>query len=408
MVQRVAIYCRVSTTDQSCERQERDLLEYASWGDFEVVGVWKETISGTKNDRTERSKVMALAQSHKIDAILVTEMTRWGRSTIDLIETLQELQSWGVSLVAQAGLQFDLNTAQGRLIAHLMASLAEFERDLVRERVRSGVAAAKARGQKLGRQPGQRVKADKLAPKVLQMVKSGYSYRKIAASLHLSKTTVLDIVKRHRLSSNATISNQANFRPALEQSTMKTRKSASNQTIYQLKITLKDIRPPIWRRIQVLSSTTLQQLHLIVQAAMGWENYHMHSFSIAGIDYGQPQPEYDLNVRSEKTVKLSQVVKSEKSKFSYTYDFGDSWEHEILVEKELPLTPDTNYPVCITGKRACPPEDCGGSWGYAELLETITDPSHPEYEERIEWVGESFNPDIFDLDEVNQRLGEFK
>ncbi|SRR5579883_575742 len=136
-------------------------------------------------------------------------MTRWGRSTIDLIETLQSLHRRQVSLIAQTGLQFDLNTPQGRLIAHLMASLAEFERDLVRERVRSGVAAAKARGQKFGRQPGQRVKADKLAPKVLQMVQSGYSYRKIAASLHLSKTTVLDIVKRHRVSSNAAI-NSAN------------------------------------------------------------------------------------------------------------------------------------------------------------------------------------------------------
>jgi DNA invertase Pin-like site-specific DNA recombinase len=405
LVQRVVIYCRVSTTDQSCERQERDLLEYAALSGFEIVGVWKETVSGTKHDRTERSKVMALAQSHSIDAILVTEMTRWGRSTIDLIETLQELHSWHVSLIAQTGLQFDLNTPQGRLIAHLMASLAEFERDLVRERVRSGVAAAKARGQKFGRQPGQRVKADKLAPKVLQMVQSGYSYRKIAASLHLSKTTVNDIVKRHRLSSNATI-NSANLIRDIKQPTMASKKSASNQTVYQLKITLKNIRPPIWRRIQVLSSTTLEQLHLIVQEVMGWDNYHMHQFSIAGIDYGQPQPEF--NVRSEKTVKLSQVVKGEKSKFFYTYDFGDSWEHEILLEKELPSTPDTNYPVCITGKRACPPEDCGGSWGYAELLEIISDSSHPEYEERMEWLGESFNPDTFDINEVNQRLREFQ
>ncbi|NDJ26280.1 recombinase family protein [Nostoc sp. B(2019)] len=405
MVQKVAIYCRVSTTDQSCERQERDLLKYAAVCGFEVVGIWKETVSGTKHDRTERSKVMTLAQSHSIDAILVTEMTRWGRSTIDLIETLQSLQSWHVSLIAQTGLQFDLNTPQGRLIAHLMASLAEFERDLVRERVRSGVAAAKARGQKFGRQPGQRVKADKLAPKVLQMVQQGYSYRKIATSLHLSKTTVNDIVKRHRVSSNATI-NSANLIPDIEQPTMASRKSASNQTIYQLKITLKNIRPPIWRRIQVLSSTTLQQLHLIVQEVMGWDNYHMHQFSIAGIDYGQPEPEF--NVRSEKTVILRQVVKGEKSKFFYTYDFGDSWEHEILVEKELPSTPDTNYPVCITGKRACPPEDCVGSWGYAELLEIITSPSHPEYEERMEWVGESFNPDTFDINEVNQRLRKFQ
>jgi DNA invertase Pin-like site-specific DNA recombinase len=200
LVQRVAIYCRVSTTDQSCERQERDLLEYAAVCGFEVVGVWKETASGIKHNRSERQKVMALAQSHSIDAILVTEMTRWGRSTIDLIETLQSLHSWHVSLIAQTGLQFDLNTPQGRLIAHLMASLAEFERDLVRERVRSGVAAAKARGQKFGRQPGQRLKADKLGPKVLQMVQQGYSYRKIAEILNLSKTTVNDIVKRHRQS----------------------------------------------------------------------------------------------------------------------------------------------------------------------------------------------------------------
>ncbi len=131
-----------------------------------MVGIWKETASGIKYNRSERKKVMTLAQSHSIDAILVTEMTRWGRSTVDLIETLQELHSWHVSLIAQTGLQFDLNTPQGRLIAHLMASLAEFERDLVRERVRSGVAAAKARGHKFGRQPGQRIKADKFEPKV--------------------------------------------------------------------------------------------------------------------------------------------------------------------------------------------------------------------------------------------------
>lgn len=125
LVQRVAIYCRVSTTDQSCERQERDLLEYAVLAGYQVIGVWKETASGTKNNRNQRSIVMALAQSHSIDAILVTEMTRWGRSTIDLIETLQELQGWGVSLIAQTGLQFDLNTPQGRLIALAMLALVE-------------------------------------------------------------------------------------------------------------------------------------------------------------------------------------------------------------------------------------------------------------------------------------------
>lgn len=198
MVQKVAIYCRVSTTDQSCSRQERDLLEYAQKAAYEVIGVWKETASGSKNNRIERKEVMNLAQARKIDGVLVTELTRWGRSTIDLITTLQDLAHWGVSVIATTGLQFDLTTPQGKLIASVMASLAEFERDLVRERVRSGLAAAKAKGKKLGRQPGQRVKADRYSSKVLQMVSEGHSYRQIAQELHLSKTTVNEIVKRHR------------------------------------------------------------------------------------------------------------------------------------------------------------------------------------------------------------------
>lgn len=197
---RVAIYCRVSTNDQSCIRQERDLCSYAQQAGYEVVGVWKETASGTKHNRTKRNQVMALAQAHSIDAVLVTELTRWGRTTLDLIHTLQDLAHWQVSLIATTGIQFDLDTPQGKLIASIMASLAEFERDLVRERVRSGLAAAKAKGKKLGRQPGQRIKSDHLAPKVLQMVEQGISYRQIARELHLSKTTVNEIVKRHRQS----------------------------------------------------------------------------------------------------------------------------------------------------------------------------------------------------------------
>ena len=198
MVQKVAIYCRVSTTDQSCSRQERDLLKYAQKAGYEVVGVWKETASGSKNNRVQRKQVMNLAQLRKIDGVLVTELTRWGRSTIDLITTLQDLAHWGVSVIATTGLQFDLTTPQGKLIASVMASLAEFERDLVRERVCSGLAAAKAKGKKLGRKPGQRVKADRYTDKVLQMVSEGHSYRQIAQQLHLSKTTVNEIVKRHR------------------------------------------------------------------------------------------------------------------------------------------------------------------------------------------------------------------
>jgi putative DNA-invertase from lambdoid prophage Rac len=194
--QKVALYCRVSTADQSCERQERELLAYTARCGYEVVGVWKETASGSQNQRPERRKVMALAQARRIEVIAVTELTRWGRSTLDLVHTLQDLQAYGVSLVAQTGLQFDLASAQGKLIASVMASLAEFERDLLRERVRSGIAAAKARGKVFGRRPGQRIKADKLAPKVLELIASGHSYRQIGRLLDLSKNTVLAIAKR--------------------------------------------------------------------------------------------------------------------------------------------------------------------------------------------------------------------
>jgi len=129
--------------------------------------------SGIQDHRVERNKVMALAQARQIDAILVTELTRWGRSTMALVHTLHTLQARGVSLIAQTGWQFDLSTPQGKLIASLMSALAEFERDLLRERIRSGLAAAKARGTRLGRRPGQRIKADRLAPKVLECVKAG-------------------------------------------------------------------------------------------------------------------------------------------------------------------------------------------------------------------------------------------
>lgn len=198
MGQKAALYCRVSTSDQSCDRQEWELLEYARKSGFEVVGIWKETASGSKDQRVERKKVMALAQKREIDVILVTELTRWGRSTIDLVQTIHDLHRWNVSLLAQTGLQFEVSTPQGKLIASLMATLAEFERDLLRERIKSGISAAKARGKKLGRQEGYRPKSDRLAPKVMALIDEGRSYRFIARELKLSKNTVMSIVQRTR------------------------------------------------------------------------------------------------------------------------------------------------------------------------------------------------------------------
>lgn len=157
-----------------------------------------------KLDRAERRKVVALAQARHIDVVLVTELSRWGRSTTDLLATLKELEARRVSLIALNGMAFDLSTPHGRMIATVLAGIAEFERELIQERIRSGIAAAKARGKRFGRQPGQRPKSDRLTPKVLALIKQGRSYRLVGRELGLSKNTVAAIVKRNRAEARST------------------------------------------------------------------------------------------------------------------------------------------------------------------------------------------------------------
>ncbi|MXW45846.1 MAG: DNA resolvase [Gammaproteobacteria bacterium] len=198
MGRRAAIYARVSTADQSCERQVSELTSFAERCGYDVAGTFRDTAPGASANRAARKKVMALAQARQIDAVLVSELSRWGRSTQDLLATLHQLAGWKVSVVAMSGMTFELDTPHGRMMATMLSGIAQFERDLISERVKSGLAAAKARGKKLGRQPGQRPKSDRLAPKVLQAVSEGRSYRWIARDLGISKNTVLDIVKRHR------------------------------------------------------------------------------------------------------------------------------------------------------------------------------------------------------------------
>jgi len=179
----------------------------------------------------------------------------------------------------------------------------------------------------------------------------------------------------------------------------------SKVQIYQIKVTLKGSKPPIWRRIQVPCNITLAELHRILQAVMGWWDYHLHQFIVGRTYYGVPHPDYYdyMEMRDENQVRLNQIA-DEGSKFVYEYDFGDSWEHVLLVEKVLEPEPDRQYPVCIKGKRACPPEDVGGIWGYYSFLEAIQNPDHPEHEDYLEWVGGEFDPEAFDLDEVNAAL----
>ena len=186
----------------------------------------------------------------------------------------------------------------------------------------------------------------------------------------------------------------------------KPKKVRPGQLVYQLKISLIDIEPRIWRRIQVTGDTELDFLHAILQTTMGWFDEHLHEFEIHGKFYTDASTSMDEeDVIDEKTVNLAQLLSHEKEKFLYVYDLGDWWRHDITVEKILPIEKGTHYPVCLDGNRACPPEDCGGTSGYDELLEALGDPSHDEHEAMFLWLREDFDSEKFDIKYVNKKLG---
>lgn len=184
-----------------------------------------------------------------------------------------------------------------------------------------------------------------------------------------------------------------------------------NHTIYQLKISLNDIKPPIWRRVLVEGNTLLGNLHLTIQLAMGWGNCHLYEFDIDKISYMPSMPvenPFMLEEEAEDVAKntLEDAVSGRRIKFKYIYDMGDDWVHDIKVEKTLPHEEGAVYPRCVEGERACPPEDCGGIWGYSDILKIIADPKDESYEETLEWLGGKFNPEAFDLNAVNKELAK--
>jgi len=185
----------------------------------------------------------------------------------------------------------------------------------------------------------------------------------------------------------------------------KRKKSDPAAPIYQIKVGLRGAKPPIWRRLEVPANTSLARLHDIIQVAFGWADGHLHVFETAYGDFGVADRE--MGHRAEAPVTLEQVAPGVGDRLQYTYDFGDDWTHEIVVEKVLDRQPGA-YPRCTGGRRAAPPEDCGGIWGYTELLEVLSDPDHPEHEERLEWLGldspADFQPDRFNAAEITRML----
>ena len=190
---------------------------------------------------------------------------------------------------------------------------------------------------------------------------------------------------------------------------MATKKIASSQNIYQIKVTLLGTKPAIWRRLLVPASMTLAKLHDVLQTAMGWAGGHMHEFRTADRHFGIPDPEdrsMGMQVENERSIRLSSVLRSAGTKLIYTYDFGDNWEHAVVLERLLPaqLSLDLEYPICIDGKLACPPDDCGGIPGYYELIEALADPEHDRHEEISEWISDGFDPQAFSVENVNRML----
>jgi len=179
--------------------------------------------------------------------------------------------------------------------------------------------------------------------------------------------------------------------------------------ILQLKIQLRNVtKPPIWRKVEVKATDTFYDLHNIIQGAMGWYDAHLHQFIIGGQYVGLPSPYDFMEKKDSRKIKLSQVFKTPKSQVVYEYDFGDGWEHLITLEAIIDAEKGVTYPRLTRGKSACPPEDCGGPWGYAELRETLNNPKHSEYEEMRDWMdmeeGDVFDPTEFDLEEQHGEM----
>lgn len=183
------------------------------------------------------------------------------------------------------------------------------------------------------------------------------------------------------------------------------------RSVYQIKILLKGSKPPIWRRFLVENNISLADLHLVLQIVMGWSNSHLHQYIANGQLYGIDDPEFDFGfteILDENKYRLKQLLKKEKDKILYEYDFGDGWEHDLILEKILPFDPKTTLPRCIKATGACPPEDVGGIWGYYDFLDAIQDPNHPEHDDFLQWIGEDeFDPKAYDLKETNKLLLEY-
>lgn len=174
--------------------------------------------------------------------------------------------------------------------------------------------------------------------------------------------------------------------------------------IFRVEVVLSEVKPTVWRVVDVPGEANLAVLHEVVQDAMGWEHAHLHEFEVGDARYGIPDSDWDADMGDEASTKLVRLL-GVGDIVGYIYDFGDDWRHRLVVESVSAPEPGVRYPRCVAGEGACPPEDVGGAWGYDEFVEALADPAHPEHTEWAEWWGSSrFDPHHFDLDAADDAL----
>jgi len=190
---------------------------------------------------------------------------------------------------------------------------------------------------------------------------------------------------------------------------------SAQPTVYSLRMELLNVEPLIWRRVLIPSDIVLPRLHKVIQACMGWQDAHLHEFEFDGTKYGVPDPDglHDQDVKDERGQRLDRLLKAGVTEFQYSYDFGDGWEHRVVVEDERQPRRLLGYPVCMAGERACPPEDVGGPYGYRDLLDAMQSEHEGEYDvddedNRVLWIGGFWDPEGFDVNAANKRLTKLR
>jgi hypothetical protein len=190
---------------------------------------------------------------------------------------------------------------------------------------------------------------------------------------------------------------------------MKNTQPDNSGKIYQIKVGLLEVSPLVWRRFLVPANISLHRLHLVLQGVFDWQNYHLYHFQIGRSKYSTPHPDnafYELDFKDSYRAKIGNLVKEKGSLFLYEYDFGDEWEHQLLLEDILDRDIKNRYPICLAGENASPREDSGGAYGYMEKLEIIRNPYHEEFQDIRTWMGKNFDPRKFDLKAVNHKLSK--